>query len=109
MGSEQEHRLGSSRRVLPIHLLKPIRQPRRRSRRWRATIVRERINVARTLERNPGLKSRRGELFAEAYRAARKEAAAETGLPVAAFPEAPPFTLDQATDEDFWPEPDARP
>jgi hypothetical protein len=38
------------------------------------------------------------------YRGARKEAAAETGLPLAAFPEAAPFSLPQALDEEFWPE-----
>jgi hypothetical protein len=108
LGSEQEHRLESSYRVLLMHLLKWVHQPQRRGRSWRATIVRERINAARTLERNPGLKSRQTELFIEAYRAARKEAAAETGLPIATFPEAPPFILDQGMDEDFWPEPDAR-
>jgi hypothetical protein len=104
LSSEQEHRLESSCRVLLMHLLKWAHQPRRRSRSWRATIVRERLNVERTLRRNPGLKPLRPELYAEAYRAARKEAAAETGLSLAVFPEAPPFTLDQATDEDFWPE-----
>ena len=108
LGSEQEHRLESSCRVLLTHLLKWAHQPRRRGRSWRATIVRERINAERTLRRNPGLKSLRTELYAEAYRAARKEAAAETGLPLATFPEAPPFTLDQAMDEDFWPEPAPR-
>jgi hypothetical protein len=108
LGSEQEHRLESSYRVLLMHLLKWVHQPRRRNRSWRASIVRERVNGARTLERNPGLKSRQADLFAEAYRAARKEAAAETGLPIATFPDAPPFTLDRATDEDFWTEPDPR-
>jgi hypothetical protein len=109
LGSEQEHRLESSYRVLLMHLLKWAHQPRRRGRSWRATIVRERINAERTLRRNPGLKRLRSELYAEAYRAARKEAAAETGLSLATFPEASPFTLDQAMDEDFWPEPVPRP
>jgi hypothetical protein len=109
LGSEQEHRLESSYRVLLMHLLKWAFQPTRRSRSWRGTIVRERINAERTLERNPGLRSRQADLFAEAYRGARKEAAAETGLPLATFPEPPPFTLAQAMDEEFWPEPVSRP
>jgi hypothetical protein len=48
LGSEQEHRLESSYRVLLMHLLKWVHQPQRRGRSWRATIVRERINAART-------------------------------------------------------------
>jgi hypothetical protein len=102
-GSEQEHRLESSYRVLLMHLLKWAHQPRRRSRSWRATIVRERLNVERTLRRNSGLKALQSELYAEAYRAARKEAAAETGLSIARFPEVPPFTMNEAMDEHFWP------
>lgn len=105
LGGEQEHRLESSYRVLLMHLLTWAYQPRRQGRSWRGTVVRERINAARTLERNPGLKSRRAELFAEACGAARKEAAAETGLPIATLAESPPFTIEQAMDEEFWPEP----
>jgi hypothetical protein len=90
LGKEQEHRLESSYRMLLMHLLKWVHQHQRGSRSWRATIVRERINAERTLRRNPGLKPLRAELFVEAYRAARKEAAAETGLAVSTFPEGPP-------------------
>ena len=43
--------------------------------------------------------------MARAYRRARREAAAETGLPLSTFPETCPFTLEQALDDDFWPEP----
>lgn len=43
-------------------------------------------------------------MFAEAYLGARKEAAAETGLPLATFPDAAAFTIVQAMDEEFWPD-----
>lgn len=104
LGKEQAHKLESALRVLLLHLLKWKYQPQRRSRSWRGTIVRERINAERVLEENPGLKPHRERLFATAYRGARKEAAAETGLPLATFPEAAPFSLAQALDEEFWPE-----
>lgn len=104
LGKEQAHKLESAFRVLLLHLLKWRYQPSRRSRSWRSSAVRERTNVERVLEVNPGLKPRRAELFATAYRGARKEAAAETGLPLARFPEASPFTLEEALDEAFWPE-----
>lgn len=104
LGKEQAHKLESSFRVLLLHLLKWRYQPQRRSRSRRGSIVRERTNVELLLEGNPGLKPRCAELFAAAYRGARKEAAAETGLPIARFPEASPFTMSEALDEEFWPE-----
>lgn len=104
LGKEQAHRLQSSFRVLLLHLLKWRHQPQRRSRSWRGTIVRERTNVEEILGGNPGLKLRCAELFAAAYRGARKEAAAETGLPIATFPEASPFTVSEVLDDEFWPE-----
>ncbi|MFZ1428223.1 MAG: DUF29 domain-containing protein [Geminicoccaceae bacterium] len=103
-GKEQAHKLELALRVLLLHLLKWKYQPQRRSRSWRGTIVRERTNAERVLEDNPGLKARREQLFVTAYRGARKEAAAETRLPLATFPEAVPFSLPQALDEEFWPE-----
>lgn len=104
LGKEQAHKLESSFRVLLLYLLQWRYQPQRRSRSWRASIVRERTNVEDVLEGNPGLEPRCAELFAAAYRGARKEAAAETGLPIARSPEASPFTMEEALDEEFWPE-----
>lgn len=103
LGAEQEHALESSLRVLLVHLLKWRHQPGRRSRSWRATIVRERLAVPRRLRRSPSLRPLLPRLFAEAYRDARKEAAAETGLDPRRLPAEPPFTLEQALDEEFWP------
>ena len=37
-----------------------------------------------------------------AYRRARLDAMAETGLPIRTFPDTWPFTLDEATNDDFW-------
>lgn len=103
LGKEQARALRSSYRVLLLHLLKWRYQPRRRSRSWSATIVRERDAARERVAESPGLKPRQRALLAEAYRGARKEAAAETGLSLATFPEACPFTLEQALDETFWP------
>ena len=104
LGKEQAHKLEASFRVLLPHLLTWRYQPSRRSRSWRGSIVRDRTNVERVLDGNPGLKPRRAELFAATYRGGRKEAAAETGLPLDRFPAEPPFTLDEAQDEDVRPE-----
>ena len=66
-------------------------------------IARERGDAVEHLIDNPGLKPRQEELFAAAYRRARKEAAVETGLLLKTFPETCPFTVEQALDDDFWP------
>ena len=105
LGGEQVNKLESSYRVLLLHLLKWRYQPNRRTRSWRLSIGRERVNVPRVLRKNPGLKPQRADRFADAYVDARKLAALETDLPLSTFPETCPFTLDEATDEDFWPLP----
>jgi len=96
--------LRSAFRVLLTHLLKLQYQPQRRSKSWRTTMGRERDNVPLILKDNPGLKSPRTELFAEAYRLARKDAMRESGLRLDTFPAECPYSLDQALDDDFWPE-----
>ncbi len=70
---------------------------------WTITIVGQRSEIAEHLEESPGLAPQRDALFAKAYRAARKLAVSETGLELSLLPEAPPFTIDQAEDEAFWP------
>jgi hypothetical protein len=104
LGNEQENALESSLRLILVHLLKWRYQPRRRTRSWHGTIVRERGNYQVRLRKNPGLKPAQDELMRDAYRRARREAAAETGLPLSVFPETCPFSLAQALDDDFLPD-----
>jgi hypothetical protein len=103
LGKEQAHKLSSAYRVLLHHLLKWRFQPKRRSRSWRLTIVEQRERIGELILANLGLTQKRDQLFASAYRSARKFAAAETGLALVTFPESPPFTLEQAEDEGFLP------
>ena len=91
--------------VLLLHLLKWLFQPERPSPSWETRIRRERREILDHLLDNPGLKSRRDALFAEAYLRARLEAALETGLSEEDFPPTNPFTEAQAMDSSFWPEP----
>lgn len=104
LGSEQGDKLESAYRVLLLHLLKWRYQPGRRTRSWLGSMTRERANAARVLRKNPGLKSRRSELFEDAYHDARKQASSETGLPRDTFPVDCPFTMGEALDEDFLPD-----
>jgi hypothetical protein len=112
LGRSEARSLQSAYRVLLLHLLKWHYQPelRRASRSWRATIVTQRNDIEEILERNPGLKSQEQDLFLRAYDHARKEAAAETGIPIAKFPETCPWIRDQTKDEafpaDLWSEND---
>ncbi len=104
LGKSQASELRSRYIVLLMHLLKWAFQPDRRSRSWENTIRRERMEIARHLLGNPGLKSRRDELFGDAYVAARLDASSETDLPIETFAETNPFTMAQAMDDEFWPE-----
>ena len=104
LGRAQFHALRSSYRLVLMPLLKMRHQPERRTLSWTATVVRERVSIEDCLADNPGLRSRRAEAFDAAYPGARREAAAETALPLRAFPVACPYSLEQVEDHDFWPE-----
>lgn len=89
---------------LLVHLLKWMRQPRRRSQSWRNTILDARLQIELLLDQSPSL---RRQLIADLsvnYGRAIRKAAGETGLSAKAFPAEPPFTIEQVLDDDFWPE-----
>lgn len=58
------------------------------------------------MDENPSLKPHLPERFEKAYAKARCYAALETGLPLATFPEEPPFTVEAVLDSEFWPDRD---
>jgi hypothetical protein len=103
MGREQAAKLRSSLRLVLMHLLKWKYQETMRTVSWRITIGRERRNIVDHLADNPSLKGRLNEIFEQAYRHARKDAADETGLPLSTFPATSPFTIEQVRDEGFLP------
>ena len=87
-----------------MHLLKWRYQPDKRTDSWRSTIANGRVLVQEDLEDLPSLAPELETLAAWAYPRARRDAAQETGLPLATFPEACPWPVAQVLDEDFWPE-----
>jgi len=104
VGEEQYLRLESALRVLLHHLLKWDLQPAERSRSWTITVREQRRRVERQLRKNPGLKSRLNEAFADAYEDARDEAARETGLPTRTFPVTSPYGFAEAIERPIlWP------
>ncbi len=104
VGKTEARELESRYTILLAHLLKWRFQADRRSKSWEISIKVQRVSIARHLEENPGLKPRRDELLGAAYQVARLQAAGETELSEAIFPESNPFTLSEAMDPEFWPD-----
>jgi hypothetical protein len=94
----------SQLRLILSHLLKWRYQPDKRTDSWRSTIANGRVLVQEDLEDIPSLAPELETLAAWAYPRARRDAAQETDLPLATFPEACPWTIAQVLNEDFWPE-----
>lgn len=104
MGRSEKRELVSRLRVLLHHLLKWLHQPSRRGNSWRLSIANARDELTTHLRDNPSLKSKLDEAVADAYRLARRDAAAETGQSESAFPAVCPWVWEQMMDEGFWPE-----
>ena len=94
----------SQLRLILSHLLKWVYQPARRGESWRSTIANGRVLVQEDLEDLPSLAPELETLAAWAYPRARRDAAKDTGLPLATFPEVCPWTVEEVLDEHFWPE-----
>jgi hypothetical protein len=103
MGRSEKRELISRLRALLLHLLKWQFQPGLRGASWESSIQVQRISLADHLADNPSLKPHLGEAIASAYRLARIEAAAETGLTAATFSLSAPWSVAEILEEDFWP------
>jgi hypothetical protein len=91
-------------KVLLMHLLKWKYQPDLRSGSWRATIRTHREEIVQILKESPSLKSYPSMVLKDAYLSARENAADETGLDLATFPEISPFSIEEALNPRFWPD-----
>jgi hypothetical protein len=110
--SRSDHRaLESHLRVLLVHLLKWRYQPagRQTGHSWADSIREARTQVADGLQTHPGMHQHVPAILVRAWRKARCEASHQTGLPLAIFPQACPWTPEQLIDGDFWPEEGASP
>lgn len=104
MGASERRELINRLAVLLAHLLKWQHQPERRSNSWKATIEVQRFDVAMVLKQNPSLKHKLDEYQADAYHKAVLLAVKDTGRDRKTFAVECPFTLEQALDNEFWPE-----
>jgi hypothetical protein len=80
--------------VLLAHLLKWTYQPDGRSRGWRATVEVQRHELELLL-RSGTLRNHAEAELSGAYRAALRQASADTGIEVTAFPQQCPYTVQQ--------------
>ena len=87
-----------------IHLLKYRYQAERRTDSWRATIREHRRRLRDELADSPSLRPYIKQILDACYLDARETASDESGLPIATFPTACPFTLEQPLDRNFLPE-----
>jgi uncharacterized protein DUF29 len=104
MGRSEKRELVNRLAVLLLHLLKWRYQPEWRSNSWRASVEEQRIRLHRHLRDNPSLKAQLNTSMEDAYRLARVAAVRETGLARSTFPPTLPFTFEQATADEFWPD-----
>jgi Domain of unknown function DUF29 len=105
MSRRREHALVSHLETLLLHLLKWRYQPQGQSwgHSWVDSIRDARTDAQALFARYPHLHTRQETAYARAYPRARRQAARETGLPLALFPQACPWTPEQVLDADFWP------
>jgi hypothetical protein len=107
LGRSDRRAIGHYLERLLKHLLKWTYQPAQRPRHgrsWDRSIRQSRRKMAELMAESPSLHDYPAQRLATAYRPAREDAADETGLPLATFPEACPWALAQVLDADFWPE-----
>ena len=104
MGRGEKRELINRLSVLLAHLLKWRFQPERRGHSWTYTIREQRLQIARLMKDNPSLRAKTAEAMADAYETALLAAAEDAGLPENALPAACPYSFEEATGADFWPD-----
>ena len=104
MGKTEKRELISRLRVLLLNLLKWKHQPMHRTASWQNSIRTQRLDISDHLDDNPSLKSQMDDVMKRAYRGARLEASAQTGLPERTFPAKCPWDFAEIMKAGFWPE-----
>ncbi|WP_061545006.1 DUF29 domain-containing protein [Cylindrospermopsis raciborskii] len=107
LGNEQKHQLESRLLVIYEHLLKLTYWWQERDynqRGWRATILEQRKQLKRLLNRSPSLKPYFQEVAQEIYDDACQITSVKTGLNANLFPPSPIANIEQVLNEDWLPE-----
>ncbi len=103
LGIHAEHAITRQLQRLLLHLLKWRYQPTHRTPSWRRSIRHARDAIQDRIERSHSLRDYPAQRLALAYRRARRDAAEDTGLPLATFPETCEWEISEILHEEFWP------
>jgi len=104
LGASERRELKSRLTTILEHMLKLTCEPESRAcRKWRRTILTQRITLAEFLRENYTLRSTVADFIPDAYRDARKLAVAGTKCEITAFPTECPWLAAQILDEAFMP------
>jgi Domain of unknown function DUF29 len=103
LGKSDRRAVQSHLKVLLRHLLKCAYQPPPHAS-WRTSIKNARDEIELILDDSPSLRRHLPPAVAWAYPRARDEAADETALALAIFPETCPWPLDRILNPSFFPE-----
>jgi hypothetical protein len=104
MGRSEKHELQSRLTLLLTHLLKWQHLPHTRSKNERLNIEVYRDHYFEVLTENPSLNPLLPDILGNAYRLAKINAAQETELDTHVFASECPWTLEQITDDNFFPD-----
>jgi hypothetical protein len=104
VGKSERRGITSQLTRLLLHLLKWQYQPQRRSDSWLDSLTDARTQIELVLADSPSLQSFPATQLATSYQRARRKAAKQTGLSLAVFPEACPYSLECILREDWLPE-----
>ena len=104
LGKSEKRGISSQLVRLLLHLLKWEYQPQRCSDSWLDSITDSRLQIELAIKDSPSLKDHPLLELAQTYQRARWTAAKQTHLPLSAFPETCPYTLDKILAEDWLPE-----
>ncbi|MEH2319928.1 DUF29 domain-containing protein [Nostoc sp.] len=98
MGIHEKNELKNRLVVLLAHLLKWQHQPTKPSVSWFTAIANQRDDL---LDENPSLRQYLPDILTKAYRNARREASAETGITLANFGENCPYKIEEILNHQF--------
>lgn len=101
MGIREKNELKHRLVVLLAHLLKWEYQYAKRSISWFTTIANQRDDLQDLLNEKASLRQYIPDTLVQAYRNARREASAETGLALSIFPETCPYSIDEILNPQF--------
>jgi hypothetical protein len=104
MGRSEKRELESRLTILLQHLLKWQYQPIRRGRSWQLTIKEQRFKFLKVLKENPSLKKEINQCLQDAYQIAVIKASKETKLDENVFPIICPWSINEITEQSFYPE-----